>query len=59
MADEPGAAQEGSSGPLKKHPLEQSWTLWFDNPQAKQSTNKYGQTLKEVYAFDTVEDFWW
>mmetsp|Transcript_11476 Transcript_11476/g.20290 ORF Transcript_11476/g.20290 Transcript_11476/m.20290 type:complete len:209 (+) Transcript_11476:65-691(+) len=42
----------------KKHPLEHRWTLWFDNPQAKQSLNKYGTTLRSVYTFDTVEDFW-
>ncbi len=43
----------------KKHPLEHKWTLWFDNPQAKQSITKYGSTLKSIYTFDTVEDFWW
>ena len=43
----------------KKHPLEYRWTLWFDNPQQKQSTTKYGQTLRQVFTFDTVEDFWW
>jgi translation initiation factor 4E len=42
----------------KKHPLEHRWTLWFDNPLTKQTTNKYGQTLRAVYTFDTVEDFW-
>jgi translation initiation factor 4E len=60
MADETAGTQpEGSASPLSKHPLEQAWTLWFDNPQAKQSTNRYGQTLKEVFTFNTVEDFWW
>lgn len=43
----------------KKHSLEHRWTLWFDNPQTKQTTNKYGQTLKPVYTFESVEDFWW
>jgi len=42
----------------KKHPLENKWTLWFDNPQTRQTTNKFGQTLRSVYTFDTVEDFW-
>jgi translation initiation factor 4E len=57
MADETAAAGTQPEG--SKHPLEQAWTLWFDNPQAKQSTNRYGQTLKEVFTFSTVEDFWW
>lgn len=42
----------------KKHPLEHRWTLWYDNPLQKQTTNKYGQTLRAVFSFDTVEDFW-
>ena len=42
----------------KKHSLENRWTLWFDNPMTKQSLNKYGQTLRSVYTFGNVEDFW-
>jgi translation initiation factor 4E len=43
----------------QKHMLENRWTLWFDNPQAKQSKQAYGNSVKQVYTFDTVEDFWW
>ena len=43
----------------KKHPLETKWTLWFDNPNGKQKQATWGQTLRAVYTFDTVEDFWW
>ena len=43
----------------KKHPLEYKWTLWFDNPKGTQNQNNWGQTLRAVYTFDTVEDFWW
>lgn len=42
----------------KKHPLETKWTLWFDNPNGKQKQATWGQTLRTVYTFDTVEDFW-
>ena len=44
----------------QKHPLESKWTLWFDNPDGKQkqSQSQWGQTLRAVYTFDTVEDFW-
>ncbi len=53
-------AEEGAAGELgKKHPLENKWTLWFDNPHAKQTMSKYGQSLRSVYTFDSVEDFWW
>ena len=54
------AEREGEPDHTKKHPLEYKWTLWFDNPKGggqKQST--WGQTLRAVYTFDTVEDFWW
>ena len=34
-------------------------TLWFDNPNGRQKQNSYGATLRPVYTFSTVEDFWW
>ncbi len=43
----------------KKHTLENRWTLWFDNPNQKQTQKQYGHSLRPVYTFDTVEDFWW
>ena len=49
----------GDANASAKHELEHRWTLWFDNPSTKQSVNKYGQTLRAVYTFETVEDFWW
>lgn len=42
----------------KKHPLEHSWTFWFDNPNGKQKQATWGSSLRAVYTFDTVEDFW-
>lgn len=65
--DKPGAEgrEDGELTPQnaepdfeKKHPLEYKWTLWFDNPQKKQTVDKFGQGLRSVYSFDTVEDFW-
>ena len=43
----------------KKHPLEHTWTLWFDNPNGRQKQTTWGQTLRSVDTFSTVEDFWW
>jgi translation initiation factor 4E len=59
--------EEGEVSPAKeiepdfsrKHPLEHRWTLWFDNPSGKQTLSKFGQGLRAVYSFDSVEDFWW
>ena len=43
----------------QKHPLEHKWTLWFDNPKGSTRSQTWGTTLRAVYSFDTVEDFWW
>lgn len=45
------------------HPLEHKWTLWFDNQRVgggkgPMSAAAWGQTLRSVYTFGTVEDFW-
>eukprot|EP00611_Tribonema_gayanum_P030734 TRINITY_DN8623_c0_g1_i1.p2 TRINITY_DN8623_c0_g1~~TRINITY_DN8623_c0_g1_i1.p2 ORF type:complete len:218 (-),score=70.40 TRINITY_DN8623_c0_g1_i1:425-1078(-) len=41
-----------------KHPLEDSWTLWFDNPKLKKPEESWEDTLKNIMSFSTVEDFW-
>lgn len=41
-----------------KHPLQNTWTLWFDNPKSKTNTESWADNLKEIISLDTVEDFW-
>ncbi|KAJ3003156.1 hypothetical protein HKX48_001926 [Thoreauomyces humboldtii] len=41
-----------------KHPLQNSWTLWFDNPQKRTGPQNWEKSLKNLITFDTVEDFW-
>jgi len=41
-----------------KHPLQNRWTLWYDNPGKKTNSANWGASLKRVVTFDTVEDFW-
>ncbi|ONK58411.1 uncharacterized protein A4U43_C09F12170 [Asparagus officinalis] len=43
---------------LLTHPLENSWTFWFDNPSAKSKQAAWGSSIRPVYTFHTVEDFW-
>ncbi|GKU92457.1 hypothetical protein SLEP1_g6179 [Rubroshorea leprosula] len=40
------------------HPLEHSWTFWFDNPTAKSKQAIWGSSMRAIYTFDTVEEFW-
>lgn len=53
-----GADPSASIDFSAKHPLENSWTMWFDIPTGRQKQSTWGQTLRSVYTFDTVEDFW-
>jgi translation initiation factor 4E len=41
-----------------KHPLQNTWTLWFDNPGKKANAQSWADNLKEIISIDTVEDFW-
>lgn len=40
------------------HPLEHSWTFWFDNPHAKSKQAIWGSSMHSIHTFATVEDFW-
>ncbi len=49
-------SKEERNNEYKFHPLERSWTLWYDCPSKKYTNNNY--ELNKVYTFDTVESFW-
>lgn len=40
------------------HPLEHSWTFWFDNPSAKSKQTAWGSSMRSIYTFSSVEEFW-
>ncbi|KAK7303046.1 hypothetical protein RJT34_13945 [Clitoria ternatea] len=40
------------------HPLENSWTFWFDNASAKSKQADWGISIRPIYTFSTVEEFW-
>ncbi|KAJ3678532.1 hypothetical protein LUZ60_002335 [Juncus effusus] len=48
-------ADSESSSP---HKLERKWTFWFDNQSKPKQGAAWGSTLRNVYTFDTVEEFW-
>jgi translation initiation factor 4E len=41
-----------------KHPLRHNWTLWYDIPTSKVHQGDWFATLKQIYTFRFVEDFW-
>ncbi|KAM5587801.1 eukaryotic translation initiation factor 4E-1 [Rosa sericea] len=58
-----GGGEEESSKIAKPlhHPLEHSWTFWFDSPFAKNAKSKqedWGSSIRPIYTFSTVEEFW-
>eukprot|EP00252_Welwitschia_mirabilis_P018251 TRINITY_DN4055_c0_g1_i2.p1 TRINITY_DN4055_c0_g1~~TRINITY_DN4055_c0_g1_i2.p1 ORF type:complete len:198 (-),score=30.83 TRINITY_DN4055_c0_g1_i2:141-734(-) len=60
MADEEGTENGERETEQSLHVLENAWTFWFDNPSAK-SRNAgaaWGSSMRKIYTFNTVEDFW-
>ncbi|PWA96252.1 eukaryotic translation initiation factor 4E [Artemisia annua] len=53
-----GEESATSAAGVEKHPLEHSWTFWFDNPAAKSKQTAWGSSMRPIYTFSTVEDFW-
>lgn len=41
-----------------KHPLQNSWSIWYDNPGKRSNQASWGDHLKRITSFGTVEDFW-
>ncbi|KAI5649682.1 hypothetical protein M9H77_35687 [Catharanthus roseus] len=47
------------AGTKQQHNLERKWTFWFDNQsKPKQQGAAWGSTLRKLYTFETVEEFW-
>ncbi|KAL5702396.1 Eukaryotic translation initiation factor isoform 4E [Ranunculus cassubicifolius] len=40
------------------HRLQNQWTFWFDNQSKPKQGAAWGSSLRKIYTFDTVEDFW-
>ncbi|KAK6932279.1 Translation Initiation factor eIF- 4e [Dillenia turbinata] len=57
--DDSSLKQELSADiPYQPHPLENSWTFWFDNPSAKSKQAAWGSSIRPIYTFSTAEEFW-
>lgn len=55
-----GAEHPNAPPPTPKvHPLEQSWTFWFDDSSVyKYKQIPWGSAIRPIHTFSTVEDFW-
>lgn len=42
----------------KSHSFQNSWTFWFDNPSSKSNQATWGSSLRSLYTFATIEEFW-
>ncbi|KAL9675232.1 hypothetical protein QQ045_003433 [Rhodiola kirilowii] len=40
------------------HKLERKWSFWFDNQSRQTQGAAWGASLRQIYTFDTVEEFW-
>ncbi|KAG8373204.1 hypothetical protein BUALT_Bualt12G0146700 [Buddleja alternifolia] len=66
MASEVAAAAAASEIPAEAppataqppHKLERQWAFWFDNQSKPKQGAAWGSSLRKVYSFDTVEEFW-
>ena len=56
--DDDSALKKSDSLPYQPHPLENRWTFWFDNPSAKTKQSAWGSSLRSIFTFSTVEEFW-
>lgn len=60
--DDSSASSKISKGLTPQHhPLEHSWTFWFDSASARSSKSKqedWGSSIRPIYTFSTVEEFW-
>ncbi|URD96501.1 hypothetical protein MUK42_31217 [Musa troglodytarum] len=61
--DEEGAGDGVDGGGERRkqmaiHPLEHSWTFWFDNPSGKSKQVAWGSSIRPVHTFSTVEAYW-
>ncbi|GAV82238.1 IF4E domain-containing protein [Cephalotus follicularis] len=58
VGEENGSESSKGLSLQQQHPLEHSWTFWFDNPSAKSKQATWGISMRSIYTFSTVEQFW-
>ncbi|GFQ02591.1 eukaryotic translation initiation factor isoform 4e-2 [Phtheirospermum japonicum] len=52
------AAEAPATLEKQPHNLQRKWTFWYDNQSKPKQGAAWGTSLRQVYTFDTVEEFW-
>ncbi|AAG12639.1 eukaryotic translation initiation factor 4E, putative; 82364-84055 [Arabidopsis thaliana] len=52
------ASKKSTTVIQKSHCFQNSWTFWFDNPSSKSNQVIWGSSLRSLYTFATIEEFW-
>lgn len=58
IVGEVDSAESKGTAANQTHPLEHSWTFWFDNPSNKSKQEPWGASIRPIYTVSTVEEFW-
>ncbi|CAN0853700.1 Eukaryotic translation initiation factor 4E-1 [Linum grandiflorum] len=58
VVDDNESSSEKMTTKAQTHPLEHRWTFWFDNPSAKSKQTTWGSSMRSIFTFGTVEEFW-
>ncbi|KAJ4977378.1 hypothetical protein NE237_002484 [Protea cynaroides] len=58
VGDDSASAKASTNVAPQPHPLENSWTFWFDNPSSKSKQVAWGASIRPIHTFATVEEFW-
>ncbi|KFK44789.1 hypothetical protein AALP_AA1G303300 [Arabis alpina] len=52
------ASKKSTTVVQHSHSLQNSWAFWFDNPHSKSIQATWGSSLRSLYTFATIEEFW-
>ncbi|XP_065879280.1 eukaryotic translation initiation factor 4E-1-like [Euphorbia lathyris] len=58
LDDDESSSKKSTAVIYEPHLLENQWTFWFDNPSAKSKQATWGSSMRPVFTFGTVEEFW-
>ncbi|XP_010499472.1 PREDICTED: eukaryotic translation initiation factor 4E-3-like [Camelina sativa] len=52
------ASKKSTTVIKKSHLFQNSWAFWFDTPSSKSNQVTWGSSLRSLYTFSSIEEFW-